>query len=102
MSAYLKESLQPPNLENTLANKHRKLEDTPPLNTSIRALGCVSVYPLANDNVRLLILDLGESVEKSADYKKVLVSFRNAISYLRVMLLPSVSRGSWAISDSGT
>jgi hypothetical protein len=65
--AYLEKSFQPPHLENTLADKHRKLEDTPPLDSRVRALGRVSVYALADDNVRLLVLNLGQCLEESAD-----------------------------------
>ena len=37
-------------------------EDVPPLDSTVCALGSVSVGALANNNVRLLILDLGENL----------------------------------------
>lgn len=58
-STYLEEALQPPNLEHALSDQNAELEDTPPLDPRIGALGCVSVRPLPNNNVALLVLNLG-------------------------------------------
>ena len=63
----LEESLQPPNLEHTLSDKHGKLEDAPPLHPRVGALRRVPVYPLSHHNVRLLILNLGQGLGKSAN-----------------------------------
>lgn len=57
--SYLKESLQPPDLENAFSNKHSKLKDAPPFDASVGALGCISMRSLAHDDIGLLILNLG-------------------------------------------
>jgi hypothetical protein len=57
--AYLKEPLQPPDLEETLADEEYQLEDAPPLDARVGALGRIPVGSLADDNVALLVLDLG-------------------------------------------
>lgn len=59
---HLEESLQPPDLEDTLTNEHGKLENAPPLHSGVCALRCVPMYPLSNDNVRLFILHLSQSL----------------------------------------
>lgn len=64
----LEESLEPPHLENTLADQHSQLEDTPPLHPGVGALGRVPVNPLSHNNVRLLILNLCQSLRELADY----------------------------------
>jgi hypothetical protein len=64
---YLEESLEPPHLEYTLANNHHKLEHTPPLHAAIGALSGIAVYSLTHNNVRLLILDLRQSLGKFAN-----------------------------------
>lgn len=56
----LEESLQPPNLENSLSDKHGKLEDAPPFHSRVGALCRVPVYPLSHHDVGLLILDLSQ------------------------------------------
>ena len=48
---YLKESLQPPDLEYALSNQYTQLEDAPPLDPSIRALCRIAVSSFANHNV---------------------------------------------------
>jgi hypothetical protein len=58
IAAHLEETFQPPDLEDSLANKDGHLEYAPPLYSTIRALGCVAVYPLTNYDVGLLVLDL--------------------------------------------
>lgn len=59
---------QPPNLEDRLANDDADDEDVPPLDPAVCALGSVSVGALADDYVRLLILDLGEDLREFADW----------------------------------
>lgn len=54
----LKEPLQPPDLENTLSEKHDQLTQTPPFNSRVRALGCVSMRLFSDDDILLLIFDL--------------------------------------------
>lgn len=64
---YLKESLEPPHLENAFANQEYKLEDTPPLDTRICAFGCVSVDPFSDNDIGLLVADLGQRFGKATD-----------------------------------
>ena len=71
---YLEESLQPPHLENALADKECKLEDAPPFHTRVCAFGCVSVDSFSYDNVGLLIADLSQGIGKTADYQSLGVS----------------------------
>lgn len=65
--AYLKEALQPPDLEDTLGNKDSHLEYGPPLNTLVRRLGGVAVDALAKNDVGLLVLNLGKELGKRAN-----------------------------------
>ena len=58
----LEEPPQPPDLEDRLADDDADDEDVPPLDPAVCALGGVSVGALADDNVRLLVLDLGEDL----------------------------------------
>lgn len=60
--AYLKETLQPPDLKDTLGNKDSHLEYRPPLNTLVRRLGGVSVDTLTENDVGLLVLDLSKEL----------------------------------------
>jgi hypothetical protein len=64
---HLKESLQPPDLENALANYNTHLEDTPPFYACVRALSGVAVGSLAHDDVALLVLYLGEKLGELLD-----------------------------------
>jgi hypothetical protein len=61
-TTHLKEPLQPPDLEEALANQHGKLEDAPPLDAGVCAFGRVPVCSLADDNVALLVLDLRDEL----------------------------------------
>ena len=56
--SYLEKPLQPPHLEDTIPGENQDLEDAPPLDTRVGALGRVPVGALANNNVALLVLDL--------------------------------------------
>ena len=63
----LKETLQPPDLEDTLSNQDSQLKDAPPFDTGIGALGSVSVHALPDDNITLLVADLGEQLAETAN-----------------------------------
>ena len=63
----LEEPLQPPYLEDALADEHAELEDAPPLDAGVGALGRVPVGALASDDVRLLVLDLRQELGELAD-----------------------------------
>lgn len=65
--AYLEEPAQPPHLEEGLPNDDANDEGVPPLDSAVGALGRVAVGPLAEDDVRLLVLDLVEQVGETAD-----------------------------------
>lgn len=57
---HLEESLQPPDLEDALPYKHAQLKYTPPLDPSVRALGCIPMRPFPDHDVGLLVFDLCE------------------------------------------
>ena len=63
----LEEAPQPPNLEEGLADDDADDEHVPPLDSVVGALGRVSVGALADDNVLLLVLDLGEELGETTD-----------------------------------
>lgn len=63
----LEETLEPPNLEDALGDHDAHLEDAPPLDASVGALGGVAVGALAHDDVALLVLDLGKELGKLLD-----------------------------------
>ena len=64
---YLEEALEPPDLEDALADDDAHLEDAPPLDAGVGALGGVAVGALADDNVALLVFDLGEEFGELLD-----------------------------------
>lgn len=64
----LEEALQPPNLEDTLTDENKHLEDGPPLNTLVCRLGSIAVNTLTENDIRLLILDLCQKLRKSTDF----------------------------------
>jgi hypothetical protein len=70
----LEEATQPPDLEECLANNHSDDEHVPPLDTGVGALGGVAVGALADDNVGLLVLDLGEELGETTDYDEYFIS----------------------------
>jgi hypothetical protein len=57
---HLEEPLQPPHLEDALSDQNTELEYRPPLDSCIGALGGVSMGALPDDNVCLLVFDLGQ------------------------------------------
>ena len=63
----LEETLEPPNLEDALGDHNAHLEDAPPLDAGVGALGGVAVGALADDNVALLVFDLGEEFGELLD-----------------------------------
>ena len=63
----LEEALEPPDLEDALADDDAHLEDAPPLDAGVGALGGVAVGALADDDVALLVFDLGEEFGKLLD-----------------------------------
>jgi hypothetical protein len=62
--AYLEEPLQPPDLKDAFANQDSHLEDTPPLYSSVRALGCVSMGSFPDHDIGLFVFDLGEELRQ--------------------------------------
>lgn len=60
MPSYLKEPFQPPDLENAVCKKNSQLEKTPPFHAAICTLGGVSMGAFADNDVLLLILDVGK------------------------------------------
>lgn len=63
----LEEALKPPDLEDAFGNHDAHLENAPPLDTSVGALGGVAVGALTHDDVALLVLDLGEEFGELLD-----------------------------------
>ena len=59
---YLKKPLQPPDLEDALADQHAQLEDGPPFDARVGGFGGVAVGALADDDVGLFVFDLVEEV----------------------------------------
>ncbi len=59
-SKYLEEPLQPPNLEDAFRQQNEQLEYAPPLDPCIGAFCGISVRPLTDHDVGLLILDLSK------------------------------------------
>lgn len=56
----LEEASQPPDLESALPEQDAHLENAPPFDTGVGAFGGVAVGAFADDDVGLLVLDLGE------------------------------------------
>lgn len=65
-ASYLEESLQPPDLENTLPNQDHQLEHAPPLHSRIGTLGSISMRTLADNDVGLLVFHMGNLVGQLA------------------------------------
>ena len=86
ISTHLEESPQPPNLEDGLANNDANNEQIPPLDASVGALRRIPVCPLADDDVGLLVLDLGEQLRQPAhlDLEGILRRFRLGHVYYTV------------------
>lgn len=64
---HLEKALQPPDLEHALAHQHAELEQAPPFHARVGRLGRVAVRALADDDVGLLVFDLGEEFGEKAD-----------------------------------
>jgi hypothetical protein len=63
----LEEASQPPDLEERLANNDTNNEHVPPLDSAVCALGGVSVGALTDNDILLLVLDLGKEIGQFAD-----------------------------------
>jgi len=57
-------------LEYTLSDKNTNLEDAPPLDSIIRALGCVPMSSFSDNDIRLLVLDLREQFGELPHFKE--------------------------------
>lgn len=62
MQTYLKESFQPPDLEDTFSNQDAQLEYTPPFHSCVRAFSRVSMDSLSDNDIGLLVFDLVEEL----------------------------------------
>jgi hypothetical protein len=74
--AYLEEALEPPDLEEALANQYHELEDAPPLDARVGAFGSIPVYSFADNDVALLVLDLCDEFRHLADCNVISISLR--------------------------
>lgn len=92
----LEEATQPPDLEERLADDNADDKQVPPLHAGVGALGGVAVGAFADDNVALLILDLGEEFGEELDCWSVKLVTTRTNWPLRddVQCLPSFSSGS--------
>ena len=93
----LEETLEPPNLEDALGDHDAHLEDAPPLDAGVGALGGVAVGAFADDDVALLVLDLGEEFGEELDFwGKAMLATRvtSRLMMLGARHLPSFSSGS--------
>ena len=93
----LKEALKPPNLEDALGDHDAHLEDAPPLDAGVGALGGVAVGAFADDDVALLVFDLGEEFGEELDcWRRAMLATRvtGRLMMLGARHLPSFSSGS--------
>lgn len=67
----LEEPLQPPNLEAAVGYQYKKLEDAPPFDSAICALGRVSMRPFSHYDVPLFVLDLIDQFSHGTYWKSV-------------------------------
>jgi hypothetical protein len=67
--SYLKESFQPPDLEDALANQDNHLENAPPLDPAVRAFCGVSVGSFSDDDVGLFVFDLSKEFRELSNYQ---------------------------------
>lgn len=68
------EAAQPPDLEERLAEDDTDNKQIPPLDAGVGALGGVAVGSLSDNNVLLLVFDLGEEIGQFLDCKVRFVS----------------------------
>lgn len=54
----LKEPLQPPNLKTAVGDEYKNLKYAPPFHPTVSALSSVSMSPLSDDDIALLIFHL--------------------------------------------
>lgn len=81
-------------MKETLANQYHELEDAPPLDARIGALGSVPVYALAHDDVALLVLDLRDEFRHGSHY---LLSAWSSQADLRCVLTLLLQRILWRL-----
>lgn len=81
-------------MEETLANQYHELEDAPPLDARIGALGSVPVYALAHDDVALLVLDLRDEFRHGSHY---VLSAWSSQADLRCVLTLLLQRILWRL-----
>lgn len=102
----LEEATKPPDLEEGLANDKADDKEIPPLDACVGALGGVAVGALTDDDVLLLVLDLGEEVGEGADWGDNVSAITWLWGYREVSPggedIPSFSRGSTGVSASLT
>ena len=102
----LEEATQPPDLEEGLADDDANDEEVPPLDAGVGALGRVAVRALTDDNVLLLVLDLGEEIGEGADcfVGRIGSATCGGSSWKEpgTLNIPSFSRGSVGMSPSLT
>lgn len=98
----LKEAAEPPDLEETLADDDADDEEIPPLDSGVGALGRIAVVALAENDVLLLVLDLGQELGEAADWKGGSSAGLEAEKGSGWEEVPSASIGSEGISDSTT
>lgn len=65
----LEEAAQPPDLEERLAEDDANDKEVPPLDAGVCALSRVAVGALADDDVLLLVPDLGDEIRQAADWQ---------------------------------
>jgi hypothetical protein len=93
----LEEALEPPNLEDALGDHDAHLEDAPPLDAGVGALGGVAVGAFADDDIALFVLDLGEKFGEELDcWWRAMLAMRvtSWLVVFGVQHLPSFSSGS--------
>jgi hypothetical protein len=71
----LEEASQPPDLKEGLANDDTNNKHVPPLDSAVCALGGVSVSALTDNDILLLVLDLGKEIGQFADYSGIFCKF---------------------------
>ena len=89
---HLKKPLQPPHLKHALPQQHSDLENTPPLDPSIRALSRIAVRTFTDDDVGLFVFDLGEEGGELFYCYPIHQLVRLQIQYLRLSVLQGASR----------
>lgn len=95
-STHLEESFQPPDLKYCFSYQNAQLKHWPPFNSCVCALCCISMCSFSYNDVCLFVFHLGQDIGKFAHYHCQSRSLHLPVS------LPSASKGSDGLSDSGT